>query len=104
MPGIRCLEPSGEILSNHAYFPILIQPDYPLSRDQLYRKFQAEKIYVRRYFYPLISDFPMYRGLPSAAPNNLPVAGKVAQQVLCLPIFPALPDDQVDRVLDLLTG
>ena len=46
----------------------------------------------------------MYRGLPSAAPNNLPVAGKVAQQVLCLPIFPALPDDQVDRVLDLLTG
>jgi dTDP-4-amino-4,6-dideoxygalactose transaminase len=100
--GIRCLEPSGETLSNHAYFPILIQPDYPLSRDDLYRKFQAEKIYVRRYFYPLISDFPMYRGLPSAAHNNLPVARKVAQQVLCLPIFPALSDAQVDRVLDLL--
>src|SRR5580692_6461936 len=104
VPGIRCLEPSGEILSNHAYFPILIQPDYPLSRDDLYRKFQAEKIYVRRYFYPLISDFPMYRGLPSAAHHNLPVARQVAQQVLCLPIYPGLTHDQLDRVIDLLAG
>jgi dTDP-4-amino-4,6-dideoxygalactose transaminase len=102
--GIRCLEPSGESSSNYAYFPILIQPDYPLSRDDLYRRFQAEKIYVRRYFYPLISEFPMYRGLPSAARRNLPVATKVARQVLCLPIYPSLPFDQVDRVLDLLTG
>lgn len=100
--GIRCLDPSGETLSNYAYFPILIQPDYPLSRDALYRKFQAEKIYVRRYFYPLISDFPMYRGLASAAHSNLPVARQMAQQVLCLPIFPALTHDQVDRVLSLL--
>jgi len=59
---------------------------------------------VRRYFYPLISDFPMYRGLPSAAHHNLPVARQVAQQVLCLPIYPGLPHDQVDRVIDLLAG
>jgi dTDP-4-amino-4,6-dideoxygalactose transaminase len=75
-----------------------------LSRDALYQKFRDENIYVRRYFYPLISDFPMYRGLPSAAHGNLPVAGKVAQQVLCLPIYPSLPLGQVDRIIELLKG
>jgi dTDP-4-amino-4,6-dideoxygalactose transaminase len=100
--GIRCLLPSEGSVSNYAYFPILVQPDHPLSRDALYRKFQAEKIYVRRYFYPLISDFPMYRGLPSAAHANLPVARQIAEQVLCLPIYPGLTSEQVDRIVALL--
>jgi dTDP-4-amino-4,6-dideoxygalactose transaminase len=102
--GIRCVRSAGEARSNYAYFPILVQPDYPLSRDALYQRFRDQNIYVRRYFYPLISDFPMYRGLPSAAHQNLPVARQVAQQVLCLPIYPGLTLDQVDRVIDLLAG
>jgi dTDP-4-amino-4,6-dideoxygalactose transaminase len=102
--GIRCLRSAGEARCNYSYFPILVQPDYPLSRDALYQRFRDQNIYVRRYFYPLISDFPMYRGLPSAAHDNLPVARQVAQQVLCLPIYPGLHDDQVDRVIDLLAG
>ena len=100
--GIRCLQSAGEMRSNYAYFPILVQPDYPLARDALYQKMRDEAIYVRRYFYPLISDFPMYRSLPSAAHSNLAVARKMAAQVLCLPIYPGLPLAQVDRVLDLL--
>jgi dTDP-4-amino-4,6-dideoxygalactose transaminase len=100
--GLSCVEAAGERRCNYAYFPILIQPGYPLSRDALYRKFRDENIWVRRYFYPLISDFPMYRGLPSAACANLPVATRIAQQVLCLPIYPGLSHDQVDRVLDIL--
>src|ERR1700684_2743807 len=104
MPGIRCVGTAGETRCNYAYFPILIQPDYPLSRDGLYQKFRDEEIYVRRYFYPLISDFPMYQALPSAPNSNLPVARKTAQQVLCLPIYPELNHEQVDRVLDLLLG
>ena len=101
--GIRCIQSAGEARANFAYFPILIGPDYPLSRDALYEKFRSHEIYVRRYFYPLISDFPMYRGLPSAAHSNLPVARMLSQQVLCLPIYPELPLDQVDRVVDFLT-
>lgn len=100
--GIRCLQSAGEMRSNYAYFPILVQPDYPLERDALFQKMRDNGIFVRRYFYPLISDFPMYRGLPSAAHSNLPVAKKMAEQVLCLPIYPGLPHDQVDRVLELL--
>ncbi len=102
--GIRCVPTAGETLSNYAYFPILVQPDYPLTRDSLYHKFRGDGIFVRRYFYPLISEFPMYRGLASASQANLPIATKLAQQVLCLPIYPGLRDDQVDRILDLLSG
>ena len=104
VPGVKCIEQAGEMLGNFAYFPILVQPEYPLTRDALYQRFRDNDIIVRRYFYPLISDFPMYRGLPSAAHNNLPVARKLAEQVLCLPIYPDLPHDQVDRVVTLLRG
>lgn len=100
--GIKCVEASGETVSNYAYFPILVQPDYPLSRDSLYKKFRDNDIHVRRYFYPLISEFSMYRGLPSAAPSGLPVARQISQQVICLPIYPDLRADQVDRILRLI--
>lgn len=88
--GIHCLSDAGEKSASYSYFPILVQADYPISRDELYQRFKDHGIHPRRYFYPLISDFPMYRGLPSAHRDNLPVATMVAQQVLCLPIYPDL--------------
>jgi dTDP-4-amino-4,6-dideoxygalactose transaminase len=100
--GIRCLSGAGEKVANYAYFPILVQPEYPLSRDALYQLMQDHGIYARRYFYPLISDFPMYRGMPSAAHANLPVAKKMAEQVICLPIYPALSNEQVDFIVGLI--
>ena len=102
-PGIRCVEAGVEAEANHAYFPILVGPEYALTRDQLYQKMRDHGIHPRRYFYPLISSFPMYRGLPSAHPANLPVATAVAQQVLCLPIYPDLTDEQIERVIALIT-
>ncbi|MEW5965584.1 MAG: dTDP-4-amino-4,6-dideoxy-D-glucose aminotransferase VioA [Pseudomonadota bacterium] len=100
--GIDCLPAPGE-KTNHAYFPVLVRPDYPISRDALYQKLKDANIHARRYFYPLISDFPMYRGMSSAAPANLPVARAAADQVICLPIYPALTDDDVDRVVAVVT-
>ena len=98
MEGIRCLSTSGKCSSNYAYFPILVEKDYPFSRDLLYRNLKVQNIHPRRYFYPLISDFPMYRGLPSAHVDNLPVASRIAKQVLCLPMYPALLDTDLNRV------
>ena len=100
--GIHCLADAGETVANYAYFPILVRPGYPLSREALYKKLRDNGVHARRYFYPLISDFPMYRGLPSAAHSNLPVASKAASEVLCLPIYPALSDEQVDSVVELV--
>jgi len=102
IPGIRCLPQIDGVTPNGGYFPILIGADYPLSRDQLYDVFRRNHIHVRRYFYPLISNLPMYRGIASATPANLPVATRMAAQVLCLPTYPDLAASIVDRVIDIL--
>jgi dTDP-4-amino-4,6-dideoxygalactose transaminase len=101
-PGIHCINESGEKTSNYAYFPILLETDYPLSRDALYQKLKDHGIVTRRYFYPLISTFPMYRGLPSAQLSNLPVATETARKVLCLPIFPGLSKEDQQRIIELI--
>ncbi len=102
--GIRCVSPADQSGSNHAYFPILVRPDFPLSRDELFLKMREQGIHARRYFYPLITDFPMYRGMASAAQGNLPVARTTADQVICLPIHPALTMDQVDFVCGMIAS
>lgn len=109
VPGLRCVRPwrtHDQPLSreNHSYFPIMVGPQYPLSRDALYEKLKAHGIMARRYFYPLISDFPMYRGLASAGHDRLPVAAQAASQVLCLPIYPSLAEDEQRRVIALVAA
>jgi dTDP-4-amino-4,6-dideoxygalactose transaminase len=91
-------------VANHAYFPILVGPDYPLDRDGLYQRLKECGIHTRRYFYPLISDFPMYRDLPSAQRSNLSVAADAATRVLCLPIYPALQAHEQERVVRIILG
>ena len=100
--GIRCLPQTAPVVANHSYFPILVGADYPFDRDYLYQRLKDHGVNSRRYFYPLISEFPMYRGLPSAQRANLPVAYDAASKVLCLPIYPALTLDEQQRVIDLI--
>ncbi|WP_373095009.1 DegT/DnrJ/EryC1/StrS family aminotransferase [Zhongshania sp.] len=100
--GIRSLKNSGEEVVNYAYFPILVEDDYPLSRDELYEKLKAHGIFARRYFYPLITDFSMYRNIPSADPENLPVANTAAKKVICLPIYPALSQADLRLIIEVL--
>jgi dTDP-4-amino-4,6-dideoxygalactose transaminase len=102
--GIHCLNEAGEKVANYAYFPILVQSDYPISRDDLYQRLKDHGIHPRRYFYPLISDFPMYRGLTSSHRENLPVATVAAQQVLCLPIYPDLDMSVVDEIIRFIAA
>lgn len=102
IPGIRCLGDSGEKVANYAYFPVLVDVKYPITRDELYLKLKTQGIHPRRYFYPLISDFPMYRGLPSAHRDNLPRATTAAQQVLCLPIYPDLEVPVIEKICRII--
>ena len=104
MKGILCLPLDQAHVANFAYFPILVEADYPLSRDGLHQVLKENEIYPRRYFYPLITDFPVYRGLPSAHHENLPVAVDAAQKVLCLPIFPALEMAQIETITRLIAA
>ncbi len=101
--GISLPEPPADPASaNDAYFPILVEADFPVSRDALYQQMKAEGLNGRRYFHPLISEFPMYRGLPSASNELLPVAKSVSSRVICLPIYPSLSDEDVRRVAGLI--
>ncbi|ENO77392.1 DegT/DnrJ/EryC1/StrS aminotransferase [Thauera sp. 27] len=102
VPGIRLVNSAGQTTANYSYFPILVDADYPLNRDALYQKLKDNNVFARRYFYPLISNFPMYRGMSSAQHNNLPIANLVAEQIICLPIYPALENEQLSWVADLL--
>ena len=88
---------------NYSYFPIFVdESQYGISRDALYEKMKANNVLGRRYFYPLITDFDPYKDIPSANPANLPVANKIANQVICLPMHHALSDEDVTRVINCL--
>jgi len=100
--GITFPARSADIQYNYAYFPILVEKEYLLTRDGLYDKLREHGIFSRRYFYPLISEFPMYRGLPSAARQNLPVAHKIAERVICLPIYPALEAEEQQKIVGII--
>jgi dTDP-4-amino-4,6-dideoxygalactose transaminase len=87
---------------NWSYFPIRVKPDFVVSRDALYDELKRQGISGRRYFYPLISEFPMYRGLPSAQASLLPNAIRASREVICLPQYPGLKDADVHRVCDAI--
>ena len=100
--GLSFLEDIETIEHNYSYFPIFVDDDFPVSRDSLYFKLRENNIYGRRYFYPLITKFPVYRGLESSDPANLPVAERVANQVICLPIYPELDFNSIDKIIEII--
>ncbi|MFC2135030.1 DegT/DnrJ/EryC1/StrS family aminotransferase [Bacteroidota bacterium] len=101
--GIKFLSVLENVKHNYQYFPILIDKEiYGKNRDEVYESLKTQNIFTRRYFYPLISQFPTYRGLPSASANNLPVAERIANEVLCLPIFGDLETGIIHFICDFL--
>lgn len=103
IPGIRFMDDVSGVQHNYAYFPIFVdEAQYGMSRDELYFKMKEHNVLGRRYFYPLISTFSTYRGLESAHPDNLPVATKMAEQVICLPMYYGLTGEDVERIVSLI--
>jgi dTDP-4-amino-4,6-dideoxygalactose transaminase len=103
IPGLRFHSDMEGIRHSYSYFPVFIDGEkFGSTRDQVYENLKMHNIYGRRYFYPLISNFPTYRGLHSAKPENLPTATKIAEQVICLPIYPDLNIDNVHEICNLL--
>lgn len=101
--GIRFFDDIYDVKHNYSYFPIFVDEEkYGVSRDELYEKMQSEGIYGRRYFYPLISTFSTYRGLDSSKRDNLPVAYKMAEEVICLPLHHELTENDVNRIINCI--
>lgn len=101
--GINLPQFRTDVEYNYSYYPILVdRQKYGHSRDDLYEYLKSEGIFTRRYFYPLISSFSTYQSLPSANLSNIPVASKVSEMVLCLPIYPDLSDSDVDQIISAI--
>lgn len=101
--GIRYFDDMPGVRHNYSYFPIFVEASsYGMSRDELFNKLRQHNIISRRYFYPLISTFSTYRGLPSATPENLPNATRIANEVICLPIHHKLSNEDVDKVIEVI--
>lgn len=103
VPGITFFDDMPGVRHNYSYFPVFVDAEqYGMTRDELYFKMREHNVWGRRYFYPLISTFSTYRGLESATKENLPVATRIAEQVICLPMHHELSEDDVERVLGLI--
>ena len=89
-------------LLGHNFFVFINAEEYGKTRDQLYFEMREQGVLGRRYFFPLISTFSTYRGLPSAAPDNLPVATRIANEVICLPMHHQLTDEDIERTLNCI--
>ena len=101
--GVRFFDDMPGVRHNYSYFPIFINADeYGMTRDDLYFKMKNANVLGRRYFFPLISTFSTYRGLPSAVPENLPVATRLANEVICLPMHHELSEEDINRVLEIV--
>lgn len=101
--GISFWDDMSGVRHNYSYFPIFIDGNkFGMSRDEMYYKMKEQGVLSRRYFYPLISNFPTYRGLPSANKENLPLGNKMADEVLCLPMHHAISEEDINRVINLI--
>ena len=101
--GVTYWDDMAHVRHNYSYFPIFIDAErYGETRDSLYDRMKERGILSRRYFYPLISNFPTYRGQPSAIKENLPLGNKMADEVLCLPMHHMLSDENLNRILNCI--
>jgi len=101
--GLTCQSDLQGVKYCYSYFPVLIDRNkFGKTRDEVYEELKKYNIFGRRYFYPLISQFPIYKGLDSALPGKMPVAEKIAGQVICLPIFPGLDETQIKHICGII--
>lgn len=101
IPGVSFFKDIPGVRHNYSYFPIFINSqEFGTSRDELYFKMKEEGVLGRRYFYPLISTFSTYRGLPSSGKDNLPIATSIAEEVICLPMHHAMSEKDIETVIN----
>ncbi len=101
--GLRLLSPAVNVAYNYSYFPVFVDEiTFGRSRDELFEALEKNNICGRRYFHPLITQFPSYRDFSTAKPGLLPEAEKIADQVICLPIYPDLDKNTLRLICSIV--
>lgn len=101
LDGIQLNKINQDVDSNYAYFPILVDKTrFGISRDELYLLLKENNIISRKYFYPLITDLNFYKNKYSS--KNTPIAKRVSESILCLPIYSNLTFEEVDYICSII--
>jgi dTDP-4-amino-4,6-dideoxygalactose transaminase len=101
--GLTLLANPKSVRNSYQYFVIRIDSRrFGCSRDTVHEKFKEFNVFTRKYFYPLCSDYPCYKHLPSSRDENLPVARKIVTEVLCMPLYGELSVNDINRICDIL--
>lgn len=98
--GLRFLAKSEGETSNYAYFPIVIEKEYGMTRNQLYDKMRRENIYARKYFYPITADQACFRN--KYKKDNLEIARELSEKILIVPFYEQLETEQIDRIVEVI--
>ncbi|MEQ0923524.1 DegT/DnrJ/EryC1/StrS family aminotransferase [Acinetobacter schindleri] len=98
--GISCIQRTATDIDNYSYFPIIVSDSFRLSRDELFEEFKKQHIFARKYFYPIMTNLGVYKKYQSDTPE----AEHLSEQVLCLPLYPHLSLDSVQKIIDLIKG
>lgn len=102
LENIRIPKMPKNTTDSYQYFPIIIEDEFPLSRDQIYEELKKYNIFTRKYFYPICSDYEPYKNLKSSSPSNLPVANDLKNKVLCLPYYGDLESEIIIKICDFM--
>lgn len=96
IPGLRLPEPKTGIKHNFSYMPVLINAkEYGTNRDVLAHYLAQKNIITKKYFFPLVSDYKEFNSYKSV---EMPVAEWVSNNILCLPMFFGISNDQIYSV------
>ena len=98
--GLRILKRAEGVVSNYAYYPVLVEDAFPLSRDELAEVLREQEIFSRKYFYPIVTEFSCYKDMYPFAENS--VAKYVSERILCLPLYDTLPKDIIYKIIELI--
>ena len=99
--GIVLCEDQPDVRKNYAYFPVVFDPKaFGCGRDDVFLALASHGVCARKYFWPLTSEFECYHG--QFDPNQTPIARRISESVLTLPLYADLPLDDVDRICDII--
>lgn len=99
--GIVLCNIQDNVKSNYSYMPVqFIKEEFGYSRDEVCEILNKHDIYPRKYFYPLLSNMPVFK--PYSTISELPISNNIANNILTLPLYADLTTNEVEKICDII--
>lgn len=99
--GLQLNAIQDNVRSNYAYFPVVFwEKQFGATRNDVFNVLAQNGIGARKYFYPLTNSFACFEKKYDI--NQTPVAKKIAERVLTLPLYADLEETDINRICDML--